>query len=176
MVYGLSPLRSHVEEKDLLPTWTSVRLFFLLVLLFWSLSVKQKKGCCEWEGGRQCDQVWQISPLCQTCLQVFGKFLTVYFLFCKILSLLGQICDIIGPIFIVANGQILTNNLTIWSHCVQAKEPQAWHLARIEVLTLDLAVTDGWGRDRSSWDVQSRDLCAKQKARTCSWCHKQILV
>ena len=50
-------------------------------------------------------------------LQVFGKFLTVYFLFGKMLSLLWQICDIIGLYFIVANGQILKNNLTIWSHC-----------------------------------------------------------
>ena len=32
------------------------------------------------------------------------------------LSLLWQICDIIGLIFIVANGQILKTNLTIWSH------------------------------------------------------------
>ena len=29
---------------------------------------------------------------------------------------LWQICDIIGLIFIIANGQILKNNLTIWSH------------------------------------------------------------
>ena len=34
-------------------------------------------------------------------LQAFGKFLTVYLLFGKILSLLRQICDIIGLIFIV---------------------------------------------------------------------------
>ena len=33
------------------------------------------------------------------------------------LSLLWQLCDIIGLIFFVANGQILKNNLTIWSHC-----------------------------------------------------------
>ena len=46
----------------------------------------------------------------------FGKFLTVYFLFGKMLSLLWQICDIIGLIFGVANGQILKNFLTIWSH------------------------------------------------------------
>ena len=49
-------------------------------------------------------------------LQVFGNFLTVYFLFGKMLSLLWQICDIIGLIFNVANVQILKNNLTIWSH------------------------------------------------------------
>ena len=48
-------------------------------------------------------------------LQVFGNFLTIYLLFGKMLSLLCQICDIIGLIFIVANGQILKNNLTIWS-------------------------------------------------------------
>ena len=50
-------------------------------------------------------QVWQI--------------LMVYFLFGKMLSLLWQICDVIGLVFIVANGQIFINNLTIWSHCSQ---------------------------------------------------------
>ena len=49
-------------------------------------------------------------------VQVFGNFLTVYFLFGKMLSLLWQTCDIIGLICIVGNGQILKNNLTIWSH------------------------------------------------------------
>ena len=49
-------------------------------------------------------------------LQVFGNFLTVYFSFGKMLSILWQIWDIIGLIFIAANGQILKNNLTIWSH------------------------------------------------------------
>ena len=46
----------------------------------------------------------------------FGKFLTVYFLFGKMLNLLLQISYIFGLIFIVAEGQILKNNLTIWSH------------------------------------------------------------
>ena len=50
-------------------------------------------------------------------LQVFGSFLMVYLLFGIMLSRLLQICDIIGLIFSVANGQILKNNLTIWSHC-----------------------------------------------------------
>ena len=49
-------------------------------------------------------------------LQVFGKFLTVYFLFGKIVNLLWQICYTSGLIFIVANGPILKYNLTIWSH------------------------------------------------------------
>ena len=52
----------------------------------------------------------KILPLCQIA---FGKFLTVYFIFGKMLSLLWQICDIIGLISIVANGQTLKNNLTI---------------------------------------------------------------
>ena len=42
-------------------------------------------------------------------LQVFGKFLAVYLLFGKLLSLNLAI-------FISANGQILKNNPTIWSH------------------------------------------------------------
>ena len=33
------------------------------------------------------------------------------------LILILKICYIIGLILIVANGQILKNNLTIWSHC-----------------------------------------------------------
>ena len=49
--------------------------------------------------------------------QVFGKFLTVYFLFGKVLSLFWQIWFFNRLILIVANGQILKNNLTIWSHC-----------------------------------------------------------
>ena len=49
-------------------------------------------------------------------LQIFYKILTVYFLFGKMLSILWQICDIIGLIFIAVNVQILNNNVTIWSH------------------------------------------------------------
>ena len=49
-------------------------------------------------------------------LQVFGKLSTVYFSFGKILILFWRICFIIGIIFIVTNGQILKNNLTMWSH------------------------------------------------------------
>ena len=44
----------------------------------------------------------------------FGKSLQV---FGKMLSLLGQIFNIIVLIFIVANGPLVKNNLTIWSHC-----------------------------------------------------------
>ena len=47
--------------------------------------------------------------------RLFGKLLTVYLLFGKMLIILWQICDIVGLSFIVANGQILANNLTIWS-------------------------------------------------------------
>ena len=50
-------------------------------------------------------------------LAIFDSF----FLFGKMLTLLWQIWYIIGLIFIVANGQILKNNLTVWSH---------WPLAR----------------------------------------------
>ena len=49
-------------------------------------------------------------------LHVFDNFLTVYILSCKMVSLHWQICYIIGLVFIVANGQILKNNLTIWLH------------------------------------------------------------
>ena len=58
----------------------------------------------------------EILPLWQKELQVVSKFLTVHFLFGKILGLLRQICDIIGLAFNVANGQILKYNLTIRLH------------------------------------------------------------
>ena len=49
-------------------------------------------------------------------VQVFVKTLIVYWLFGKMVNLLWQICDIIGPIFIATNGKILKNNLTSWWH------------------------------------------------------------
>ena len=49
-------------------------------------------------------------------LAVKGKFLTVYFLFGQMLSLLWQTSDIIGQFFTVTNGQILKNNTIFWSH------------------------------------------------------------
>ena len=75
------------------------------------VACQQKKFLFKLESnvsGNQFDQIWQNFAT--------GKFWTVYFLFGKILSLLWQICDILGLIFIVANGQILKNNLIIWSH------------------------------------------------------------
>ena len=45
-------------------------------------------------------------------LHVLSKIFKVYFLFGTMLSILWQNFDII-----VVNGQILKNNLTIWSHC-----------------------------------------------------------
>ena len=54
------------------------------------------------------------------------QILTVYFLFVKMISLLWQICDIIGLYFIVANGLILTNNLAIWSHCLYDRIDSPW--------------------------------------------------
>ena len=53
----------------------------------------------------------------------------VYFLFCKMLSLLWQMCDIIGLIFTFVNAQLLKNNLTIWSH---------WRLLSCSFATSDI--------------------------------------
>ena len=49
--------------------------------------------------------------------------LTFHFLFGKMLSLFWQFCDIIGQLFIFANGQILKNHLAIWSHCPWPRFP-----------------------------------------------------
>ena len=70
-----------------------------------------------WSKSFECRAVWpdlaKFRHLGKS-FQVFGKFLTVFF--GKTLSILWQFCDIIGLIFIDANGQLLKNNITIWSH------------------------------------------------------------
>ena len=52
----------------------------------------------------------------------YGNLSRVYLVFSKMLSLLWQICNCVGLIFIVGNGQILKDNLTVWSHCSLSKE------------------------------------------------------
>ena len=60
----------------------------------------------------------EISPLWQKFTSRWQIF-DCSFLIWKMLSLLSQICDIIGLVFFVANGQILKNYPTIWSHWEQ---------------------------------------------------------
>ena len=69
----------------------------------------------------------------------FGKFLTLYFLFGKILIILWQVCDIIGLFFIAANGQILKNNLTTWSHW--ARGPRSDELTWRHILAHSFSLT-----------------------------------
>ena len=52
----------------------------------------------------------EISPLWQKLTSLWQIFDSLF------PSWLWLICDIIGPIFIIAKGQILKNNLTNWSH------------------------------------------------------------
>ena len=62
-----------------------------------------------------CDHIWRnFTTLAKNYKS--DKFLAVYCLFGKMLSLLWEICAFIGLIFIVINGQILKSNLTISSH------------------------------------------------------------
>ena len=51
------------------------------------------------ERERECDQIWRNFA---TLAKLYKSL--AYFLFGKMLNLLWQICDIIGLIFIVANG------------------------------------------------------------------------
>ena len=100
----------------------------IIIILSWRRRLKVKKILAPLMGKNilnvishflylsQCDHIWQNFTTFGKSLQVFGKILTVYFLFGKMMSLLWKICDIIGLIFHVATVQILKNNLTIWSH------------------------------------------------------------
>ena len=63
--------------------------------------------------------VWPDLPKC--ChffknLHIFGNIFTVYFIFVKVLNPLWHNFYAFGQFFIVVNGQILKNNLAIWSH------------------------------------------------------------
>ena len=68
----------------------------------------------------------KISPIWQNLTSLW-QFFNSLFLFFKMMGLLWQIWNILWIIFIVANGQILKNNLTIWSHCFLS-EPQSFAL------------------------------------------------
>ena len=79
-----------------------------------TFALSQKSWSPNCETHSQCDLIWQNFAILAKVSKSFGKFLMVYF---KMLSLLWQICDIIGPILIVANCQNLKTNLTIGLHC-----------------------------------------------------------
>ena len=65
----------------------------------------------------QCDQIWQSYASLAESLQYWAIFFGGgYLLFGKILELLWQILYPIGQISVQVNGQMLKNNLAIWSH------------------------------------------------------------
>ena len=57
----------------------------------------------------------EILPIWQKNTSLW-QFSAVYFSFGKMMGLLWQIWNIISLFFVVANGQISKNNVTIWSH------------------------------------------------------------
>ena len=68
----------------------------------------------------QCDQIWRnFATWANVYEQVFGS---LYLIWAKCWAYVGKRFDIIGLIFINANGQILKNNLTVWSHWLQLTE------------------------------------------------------
>ena len=70
---------------------------------------------------RQCDQIWRNFA---TLANVY-KNLAYFWQFISYLAtcILWQIWDIIGLNIITTNGQILKNNVTIWSHCSSRLHP-----------------------------------------------------
>ena len=63
----------------------------------------------------QCDQIWQNIATLAKVYKFLANF-WMFFLIWQNAEPIWHIRDIFGPIFIVANGQTLKNNLTIWSH------------------------------------------------------------
>ena len=60
----------------------------------------------------------EISPFGQN-LQSLGKLFEVFFAIWEILDQCGKILYVIGQVLIDANGQMLKNNIAIWSHWKQ---------------------------------------------------------
>ena len=77
--------------------------------LLWKYLMKPSADVTTMDRTDSVTTLWKI-------LQVFGKLLTVYFLFGKTVNLFWLFCFTYLIIFIVANGQILKHNLTLWSH------------------------------------------------------------
>ena len=65
------------------------------------------------------ESVWPDSAkLCQfsTNLEIFGNKRKVYFIFGKVVNSPWDFLYAFGQNFIIINGQILKNNIAIWSH------------------------------------------------------------
>ena len=118
--YQLGRKSENIERHEIELTWErKLRNVWLTMMSLWVMKMRSYCYCC-------CHRAPMRPDLAKLChfgksLQI-NQFFTVYFWFGKMLSLIWQICDIIGLIFIVANGQILKNNLTIWSHCRAPRE------------------------------------------------------
>ena len=65
---------------------------------------------------QQCDQIWRNFATLAKLYMSLPKFWQFISYLAKCWAYFCKIWYIIGLIFIVANGQILQNNLTIWSH------------------------------------------------------------
>ena len=87
-----------------------------------------------WMRWRLVSSVWPDLAKFRKRLQVFGTFLTVYFLFGKMLNLRWQFCAIIGLMFIFVNGKILKNNLTIGFISQSGKLLVLWNGKPIETV------------------------------------------
>ena len=70
----------------------------------------------------------EISPFWPN-LQSLGQFFRIYLLLGKILDRFRQMLNALGQVFIDVNGQILKNNLAIWSHCCGAVP---WYAPRVK--------------------------------------------
>ena len=66
----------------------------------------------------------EISPPWEKFTSLWQFFDSLFLIWQNVEPTLAN-CDIIGLICIVANSQILKNNLTIWSHCKRNKQTKA---------------------------------------------------
>ena len=82
-------------------------------------------GCCSRFCVCQCDQIWRNFTNFGKIFKVLGNFSRVYVFFGKILGQLFHIYFTLGQILIDVNGQLLKNNLAIWSHFGQS-HPIGW--------------------------------------------------
>ena len=80
----------------------------------------------------QCDQIWEISPLWPMEHNLRQTLYGLFSVWQHFEPTQAKLYVVIGPIFISVHGNILKNNLPIWSHCSQSLLPKELELGSNE--------------------------------------------
>ena len=128
---GLFLSHPQQQQQQKIPNFLPLVLFFFFfackIILFSSLQLYLPLTT---PAADPCDQIWRKIAALAKVYKSWANFWQ-FILIWQTSEPTWQICDIIGLIFIVANGQILKNNLVIWLHCDAISVPRVVSTGRI---------------------------------------------